>query len=221
MAKKTHDGKSAPVSRRRFLGGVGAAAAAASAPTIFVRTALANHQQQQPRFVIREDRFGRIFPELPPFFDKNTPRLQAALRDIGKLGGRLDANDELGDGGEAAAVALIANPALSANNQNNAVMKAGTTFIGQFIDHDLTFDLNSRLAVVTEPTQSPNVRDPRFDLDSVYGGGPSRMPSSTRPGAGGRSRPSCGSRAEASSRTCRAIPIVRPRSSPTRETTRT
>ena len=51
-------------------------------------------------------------------------------------------------------------------------MTAGSTFIGQFIDHDLTFDLTSRLAVVTEPTQSPNERDPRFDIDSVYGGGP-------------------------------------------------
>jgi hypothetical protein len=117
-----------------------------------------------------------MFPELPPFFERNTSNLRNALIDIGKLGGRMDAKDQLGDGGEQAAIDLIVNPALSANNQNNAVMKAGHTFIGQFIDHDLTFDLNSRLAVVTEPTESPNERDPRFDIDSVYGGGPSRDP---------------------------------------------
>jgi hypothetical protein len=58
------------------------------------------------------------------------------------------------------------------NNPNNPSHTAGTTFIGQFLDHDMTFDLTSRLAVVTEPLASPNERTPAFDLDSVYGGGP-------------------------------------------------
>jgi hypothetical protein len=44
--------------------------------------------------------------------------------------------------------------------------------MGQFIDHDLTFDLTSRLGVPTEPARVPNLRTPAFDLDSVYGGGP-------------------------------------------------
>jgi hypothetical protein len=166
MSKKT------TISRRRFLGGVGAAALATGAPTIFVPR-FAKAQSGTPRFVIREDRFGRMFPNLPPFFRENNSRLRAALQDIGKIGGIMDAKDQLGDGGEAAAVALIADPALNVNNPNNLAQTAGSTFIGQFIDHDLTFDLTSRLAVVTEPTQSPNERDPRFDLDSVYGGGPS------------------------------------------------
>jgi hypothetical protein len=113
-----------------------------------------------------------MFPDLDPFFRENTRRLQDALKDIGKLGGRLDARDQLGDGGEQAAINLIVDPALSANNPNNPAHTAGITFAGQFIDHDLTFDLTSRLAVVAEPTESPNERDPRFDLDSVYGGGP-------------------------------------------------
>jgi hypothetical protein len=64
------------------------------------------------------------------------------------------------------------NPALSADNPNNATHTAGTTFMGQFLDHDMTFDLSSRLAVVTEPLTAPNERTPGFDLDSVYGGGP-------------------------------------------------
>ena len=46
------------------------------------------------------------------------------------------------------------------------------TFVGQFIDHDLTFDATSKLGIQTEPTTSPNGRTPRFDLDSVYGDGP-------------------------------------------------
>ncbi|MGH7312350.1 MAG: peroxidase family protein [Candidatus Rokuibacteriota bacterium] len=117
-----------------------------------------------------------MFPDLDPFFRDNSARLQAALRDIGKPGGMMDARDQLGDGGEAAAIALLADPALNVNNPNNPAHTAGTTFMGQFLDHDVTFDLTSRLAVVAEPTDSPNERTPAFDLDSVYGGGPLRDP---------------------------------------------
>ena len=113
-----------------------------------------------------------MFPGLEPFFRENSRRLQEALRDIGKPGGILDAEDELGDGGRQAAIDLIVNPELSRNNPNNPVHTAGTTFMGQFLDHDMTFDLTSRLAVVTEPLASPNERTPALDLDSVYGGGP-------------------------------------------------
>jgi len=160
------------ISRRHFLGALGAGAVASGvSSTLFARAVQA--QTSRPRaFVIREDRFGRMFPDLDPFFRDNSSRLRAAMQDIGKLGGMMDAKDQLGDGGKAAAIALIVDPALSANNPNNPSQTAGSTFIGQFLDHDMTFDLTSRLAVVTEPTQSPNERTPAFDLDSVYGGGP-------------------------------------------------
>ena len=163
-----------------------------------------------------------MFPDLAPFFRDNTPALRAALRDIGKPGGIMDARDQLGDGGEAAAIALIVNPALNVNNPNNLAQTAGTTFIGQFIDHDLTFDQTSALGAETEPAASPNTRDPRFDLDSVYGDGPLKNPELfvQCPRRAGRSRPSCGSRAEDSSKTCRATGTTPP-SSPTRATTRT
>jgi hypothetical protein len=55
-------------------------------------------------------------------------------------------------------------------------MTAGTTFVGQFLDHDVTFDNASRLGVVAEPTRTRNTRDARIDLDSVYAGGPSVSP---------------------------------------------
>jgi hypothetical protein len=159
------------INRRTFLGAIGTGAVMAGTSSFLTGTR-AHAQVHRRRFVIREDRFGRIFPDLDPFFRETSPRLTAALRDIGKLGGILDARDELGDGGEAAAIALIVDPALSANNPNNAAHTAGTTFMGQFLDHDMTFDLTSRLAVVTEPLESPNERTPALDLDSVYGGGP-------------------------------------------------
>ncbi len=71
---------------------------------------------------------------------------------------------------------LITDPNLSLVNKNNPRDTAGMTFFGQFIDHDLTFDATSRLGVRTEPTTSPNSRTARFDLDSVYGGGPVLQP---------------------------------------------
>ncbi len=166
-----------------------AVGAASSAPSgLLLRTAHAEHSRR--RFVVREDRFGRMFPDLDPFFRDVSPRLLAALRDIGKPGGMLDARDNLGAGDKAAAIALLADPTLSLNNPNNPAHTAGTTFMGQFLDHDVTFDLTSRLAVVAEPQESPNVRTPALDLDSVYGGGPLKDPELYVPvSRGSRARP--------------------------------
>ena len=44
---------------------------------------------------------------------------------------------------------------------------------GQFLDHDMTFDVGSRLGRrATDPRRAVNARTPAFDLDSVYGAGP-------------------------------------------------
>ena len=121
------------IERRAFLRTLGMGALASGASSLTADPALA--QRSRPRvFVIREDRFGRMFPNLKPFADSST-RLLNALREIGKPGGVLDAGDDLAAG----PVALIADAALSANNPNNPTHTAGTTFMGQFFDHDLTF----------------------------------------------------------------------------------
>lgn len=56
-----------------------------------------------------------------------------------------------------------------------AVIPAGITFLGQFIDHDLTLDMMSKLGELQEG-ETPNFRTPRFDLDSVYRNGPGDFP---------------------------------------------
>ena len=119
---------------------------------------------------IREDRFGRIF-HLPPFATPS-PQLTAALTELGKVGGIMDAKDPL----EVGPVRLITEPALSPNNPDSTTQTAGTTFFGQFVDHDVTFDLGSTLGQPTRPEDSTNTRSPGMDLDSVYGGGPVRSP---------------------------------------------
>ena len=122
-----------------------------------------------------EGRFGRMFPSLPPF-SADTPSIRAALREVGKAGGMMDAGDNLAD-----PIALIGNPALNTGNPNNPTMTAGFTFVGQFLDHDMTFDPTSSLARRQDPESIRNFRIPALDLDSVYGGGPAAVTAPVRP----------------------------------------
>jgi hypothetical protein len=50
---------------------------------------------------------------------------------------------------------------------------AGFTYLGQFIDHDLTFDKTTvMLGENVSPSQLLQARSPSLDLDSLYGAGP-------------------------------------------------
>ncbi|MGH3857633.1 MAG: peroxidase family protein, partial [Pseudonocardiaceae bacterium] len=49
---------------------------------------------------------------------------------------------------------------------------SGFTYLGQFIDHDLTFDPVSQLDRINDPDALRDFRTPRFDLDNIYGSGP-------------------------------------------------
>ena len=155
------------VTRRGFLTGVGAGAAGA---VVIPGQAVAQQFSSGPPSA-RSDRFSRLFGNLRPFAEAS-PAVVQALRDLGEPGGLMDAKDPLGEG----PVRLITNPELSPNNRDNAAHTAGVTFLGQFVDHDMTFDAASRLGVPTRPERSPNSRTPKFDLDSVYGGGPATSP---------------------------------------------
>ena len=124
--------------------------------------------------------FGRIFPGLPPFAEANDT-VRAALLEVGSAGEVLDAGDQLSAGPKA----LIVDPTVNGNptatdaygtNPDNPTMTAGSTFVGQFTDHDITFDQTSQLGVPQNPLISPNTRTPALDLDSVFGGGPGPRP---------------------------------------------
>jgi hypothetical protein len=62
-----------------------------------------------------------------------------------------------------------------ATNPNGRI-PAGYTYLGQFIDHDITFDPTSTLDQDNDPHALRNFRTPRFDLDSLYGAGPDDQP---------------------------------------------
>lgn len=57
----------------------------------------------------------------------------------------------------------------------DSTIPAGYTYFGQFVDHDVTLDVSSRIddaAGEQDATKINNMRSPALDLDSVYGQGP-------------------------------------------------
>ncbi|PRY02181.1 peroxidase family protein [Allonocardiopsis opalescens] len=97
-----------------------------------------------------EGRFGRMFRRLPAY-----------LPDDERI---------------AAVAAVMAEPSPPDPAGDNDAIPAGYTYIGQFVDHDLTFDPVSSLERRNDPDALTNFRTPRFDLDSVYGRGPRDQP---------------------------------------------
>ena len=53
---------------------------------------------------------------------------------------------------------------------------AGFTYVGQFVDHDVTFDVSSTLDADTDARTINNMRSPALDLDSLYSRGPALDP---------------------------------------------
>lgn len=95
-------------------------------------------------------KFGRMFPMLPPLHveDDKLLALAEAMREA----------DPASQGGD--------NPRIA----------AGFTYLGQFVDHDITLDITPLDQQRADPLATTNFRSPRLDLDSVYGQGPSVSP---------------------------------------------
>jgi hypothetical protein len=186
----SENGKPTNISRRRLLAGAGSAGAGLAAASAGVLPGLGQAARAAtgaalggnlgPGDPANSQLFGRMFPGLPSFAPA-TDAVRAALLEVGMQGGIMDAQDDLAAGPKA----LIVDPTVNGNptasnpygtNPDNPTMTAGTTFVGQFTDHDITFDQTSQLGQTTNPLTSPNTRTPALDLDSVFGGGPSMRP---------------------------------------------
>jgi hypothetical protein len=62
---------------------------------------------------------------------------------------------------------------MAAGTGGQGQIPAGFTYLGQFVDHDLTFDRTSvMLGDRVSPAQLVQARSPALDLDSLYGAGP-------------------------------------------------
>jgi hypothetical protein len=116
--------------------------------------------------------FTFLFPQLPPFRPDPDPATTVAAL--------------------AALAASMLDPNVTApapgNRDNTGAMGSALTYWGQFIDHDMTLDLEpqptaffgrSGAGVLLDDDNAQPVQDFesfRFDLSSVYGGGPSVSP---------------------------------------------
>jgi hypothetical protein len=103
-----------------------------------------------PKSRLFEGRFGRMFRNLPI---PRPPR---------------DALIALGN-----AMPEERRPPAAAENPR---IPAAYTYLGQFVDHDITFDPASKLQRLNDPDALTNFRTPRYDLDSLYGRGPTDTP---------------------------------------------
>ena len=109
-----------------------------------------------------EGRFGRMFRALPAAaFDegdlKKLAEAMVAAADPPTPEDQIDDEENTG---------TKTDPGIS----------AGYTYLGQFLDHDLTFDPASSLDKQNDPDALVDFRTPRFDLDSLYGRGPDDQP---------------------------------------------
>jgi Animal haem peroxidase len=112
--------------------------------------------ESAPKSVFLEGRFGRLFRNLPSFEpdDSILEALADRMLEPEDPGGAAGTEDEGFDG----------------------PIPAGYTYLGQFIDHDITFDPVSSLQRLNDPDALHDFRTPRFDLDSLYGSGPNNDP---------------------------------------------
>ena len=122
-----------------------------------------------PRSSQFEGRFGRIFRSLPA---GEWPR-EALLA----LGTAMTAEPETEPDDPAKPSASPEDPKKRIqDDEENAGIAAGYTYLGQFIDHDITFDPASSLMTQNDPDALVDFRTPRLDLDSLYGRGPADQP---------------------------------------------
>jgi hypothetical protein len=157
-----------PFSRRGFLGGAAALSAGAMVgrlPAAAAQTAPADSAlhgaQLRGMFLTSKDRlaegrFGLMFKRLPAYAPSDTLLTGLANK-------------------------MVEPPPPPPNDPDpfaatSPKLFAGFTFIGQFIDHDITFDHTPLDQQLADPDATVNFRTPRYDLDSVYGQGPASEP---------------------------------------------
>jgi Animal haem peroxidase len=128
-----------------------------------------------------EGRFGFMF--------KNQPAHGASKELLTTLGNKMKEQPVKGDAyidpktGQPVMKQDGTGPILVGNNENDApnenpnpLLTSGFTFVGQFVDHDITFDTTTLSDQQSDPYATTNFRTPRYDLDAIYGRGPNTDP---------------------------------------------
>ncbi len=129
-------------------------------PTTLIRHGTTRDRvKSEPLDEAMEGRFTRLFPDLPAARFKHA--------DLVRLAREMTAPPE------------NPVPESGADPEENRTIPAAYTYLGQFADHDLTFDPTSSLRESLTRAQLRalvDFRTPRFDLDNLYGRGPDDQP---------------------------------------------
>ena len=129
-------------------------------------------------------KFGRMFRWLPPCFVTSGPKDEQEVAKVLESLATLMIATEFKDKVEKATPLQLKNRNFTADtpltiaepDDESPKIPAGYTYLGQFIDHDTTFDPASSLQQQNDPDALEDFRTPRLDLDSVYGRGPDDQP---------------------------------------------
>ena len=128
-------------------------------PTTLTRHGTWWDRQKTDRLdAVMEGRFTRLFPYLPS--------ARFAQHDLEQLAHEMTAPKDTDADTEP-------------DPEENPGIPAAYTYLGQFVDHDLTFDPISHLRATLTGAQLRalvDFRTPRFDLDNLYGRGPDDQP---------------------------------------------
>src|ERR1700738_1267156 len=106
-----------------------------------------------------QGRFGRMFRSLPAATFGATEAEN--LANLAALGARIPADFD---------------PPKDGTDEEESGIPTLYTYLGQFIDHDITFDPASSLQKQNDPDALVDFRTPALDLDHVYGRGPDDQP---------------------------------------------
>ncbi len=159
--------------RRNFLKGTATSALALSA-------GLALKTAAKAATVVELPSYHRLFPDLPAAKFDMADLERLASGDGKDLPGMSAAPELLKDKDKKplrsaqGKLVMSATPENEMDDEENFGLPAGYTYLGQFVDHDLTFKGDDDFAV--KGASGVNARTPRFDLDSVYGAGPGLQP---------------------------------------------
>src|SRR6202049_2484553 len=106
-----------------------------------------------------QGRFGRMFRSLPAAtFGSTEPE---NVQNLSALGTAMSAKFD---------------PPTDGKDPEERGIRGLYTYLGQFVDHDITFDPASSLQMQDDPDALTDFRTPAFDLDNVYGRGPDDQP---------------------------------------------
>jgi Animal haem peroxidase len=113
-------------------------------------------------------RFGRMFRALPA--------AEFEVADLEALARAMSAEPERQAKNPQVPAAAEETEEKIQDGEENPGIASGYTYLGQFIDHDITFDPASSLQKRNDPDGLINFRTPALDLDCIYGRGPEDQP---------------------------------------------